>query len=474
MAKEWKKIQRSDEDYTGKVTGTIDGTSVADIKSGASAGTASKVVTDAAFDGSNVLKESNAAAGLKNSGVTINADGTLSGAGSGQVTPAGVGAVDTDLSNAPDAIKNSETTKTDVGLDQVVNESPSTLKTTMSLNNVENKNQATILGGNLTGTIGGTANATVVSGAADGATIKPAFDTSGSDPIIKVANAPSTLKNASISINSDGSLTGAGSGSVSATGLGAIKTDLANAPTTILNSNTTKSDVGLDQVTNESKTTMFTSPTFSGTVAGVSKTHVGLGSVSNITTTAIREGVTKDNVGLGSVDNTADSAKPVSTAQAASIATKAPTANPTFTGTVAGVSKGMVGLGSVVDQAITVASGKIKFDGTAQTIDADKIGGSTLNEAKTAAATLAEGNILDGAPAGLQTLNELAAALNDDASFNTTVTNSIATKGPAPLTLTAEDVDGDSTFSSAANTPSNLIVGQVGVFGGNQYVVVDV
>ena len=65
MAKEWKKIQRSDEDYTGKVTGTIDGTSVADIKSGASAGTASKVVTDAAFDGSNVLKESNAAAGLK-------------------------------------------------------------------------------------------------------------------------------------------------------------------------------------------------------------------------------------------------------------------------------------------------------------------------------------------------------------------------------------------------------------------------
>ena len=359
-------------------------------------------------------------------------------------------------------------------MDQVVNESPSTLKTTMSLNNVENKNQATILGGNLTGTIGGTANATVVSGAADGATIKPAFDTSGSDPIIKVANAPSTLKNASISINSDGSLTGAGSGSVSATGLGAIKTDLANAPTTILNSNTTKSDVGLDQVTNESKTTMFTSPTFSGTVAGVSKTHVGLGSVSNITTTAIREGVTKDNVGLGSVDNTADSAKPVSTAQAASIATKAPTANPTFTGTVAGVSKGMVGLGSVVDQAITVASGKIKFDGTAQTIDADKIGGSTLNEAKTAAATLAEGNILDGAPAGLQTLNELAAALNDDASFNTTVTNSIATKGPAPLTLTAEDVDGDSTFSSAANTPSNLIVGQVGVFGGNQYVVVDV
>ena len=32
------------------------------------------------------------------------------------------------------------------------------------------------------------------------------------------------------------------------------------------------------------------------------------------------------------------------------------------------------------------------------------------------------------APAALNTLDELAAALNDDASFSTTVTNSIATK----------------------------------------------
>jgi hypothetical protein len=37
-------------------------------------------------------------------------------------------------------------------------------------------------------------------------------------------------------------------------------------------------------------------------------------------------------------------------------------------------------------------------------------------------------NLVDSAPAALDTLNELAAALNDDASFSTTVTNSIATK----------------------------------------------
>ena len=38
--------------------------------------------------------------------------------------------------------------------------------------------------------------------------------------------------------------------------------------------------------------------------------------------------------------------------------------------------------------------------------------------------------LLDSAPSTLNTLNEIAAALNDDADFNTTVTNSIAAKLP--------------------------------------------
>ena len=37
-------------------------------------------------------------------------------------------------------------------------------------------------------------------------------------------------------------------------------------------------------------------------------------------------------------------------------------------------------------------------------------------------------NLVDSAPGTLDTLNELAAALGDDADFSTTVTNSIATK----------------------------------------------
>ena len=46
-------------------------------------------------------------------------------------------------------------------------------------------------------------------------------------------------------------------------------------------------------------------------------------------------GVTKSMVGLGSVDNTADTAKPVSTAQQTALDLKAPLASPTFTGTPA-------------------------------------------------------------------------------------------------------------------------------------------
>ena len=52
--------------------------------------------------------------------------------------------------------------------------------------------------------------------------------------------------------------------------------------------------------------------------------------------------------------------------------------------------------------------------------------------------------LVDSAPAALDTLNELAAALNDDASFSTTITNSLALKAP----LAAPAFTGDATFDS--------------------------
>jgi hypothetical protein len=61
----------------------------------------------------------------------------------------------------------------------------------------------------------------------------------------------------------------------------------------------------------------------------------------------------KGDVGLGNVDNTADTAKPVSTAQQTALDLKAPLASPAFTGTPTGITKSHVGLGNVDNTADT-------------------------------------------------------------------------------------------------------------------------
>ena len=55
---------------------------------------------------------------------------------------------------------------------------------------------------------------------------------------------------------------------------------------------------------------------------------------------------------------------------------------------------------------------------------------NSTNVATTAYVTTALANLVDGAPSTLNTLDEIAAALNDDAALNTTLTTSIATKLP--------------------------------------------
>lgn len=72
-----------------------------------------------------------------------------------------------------------------------------------------------------------------------------------------------------------------------------------------------RTTIGLGNVTNENKATMFNNPTFTGTVAGVTKTHVG----------------------LGNCDNTSDANKPVSSATQLALDLKANRASPTLTGT---------------------------------------------------------------------------------------------------------------------------------------------
>jgi hypothetical protein len=148
-------------------------------------------------------------------------------------------------------------------------------------------------------------------------------------------------------------------------------------------------------------------------------TTTGVQTLTNKTITT-PAGLVKSDVGLGNVDNTTDANKPVSTATQTALDLKAPKADPTFTGTVSGITKAMVGLGNVDDTADTA-----KPVSTAQ---ATAI--ATAKSEAIADATSQVNALLTGAPAALNTLDELAAALGDDANFATTVTTALGNKAP--------------------------------------------
>ncbi len=89
-------------------------------------------------------------------------------------------------------------------------------------------------------------------------------------------------------------------------------------------------------------------------------------------------------------------------------------------------------------------------------------GTNTTQLATTAFVTTAVANTIDGAPGALDTLNELAAALNDDASFSTTVTNLINANethidNAVTLTGVAKDSTHLGTFTGATITDNQTI-----------------
>ena len=96
--------------------------------------------------------------------------------------------------------------------------------------------------------------------------------------------------------------------------------------------------------------------------------------------------------------------------------------NITVTGTVDGID--VAGL-QAAKNSISTSNGAILNGVTATTQSA---GDNSTKIATTAYTDTAISNLVDSSPSALNTLNELAAALGDDANFSTTVTNSIATK----------------------------------------------
>ncbi|WP_290943772.1 hypothetical protein [Hyphomonas sp.] len=129
------------------------------------------------------------------------------------------------------------------------------------------------------------------------------------------------------------------------------------------------------------------------------------------------------------------------------------TGNITVTGTVDGVD---IAARDTLFGGLTASSG-VLTDGVTATTQAQS--NNSAQVATTAYVRTAVANLVDSSPAALDTLNELAAAIGDDANFSTTITNSIGTKMPlagGEFTgdVTCENItpDGDSSRNLGTNS----------------------
>ena len=127
-----------------------------------------------------------------------------------------------------------------------------------------------------------------------------------------------------------------------------------------------------------------------------------------------------------------------------------------------------VDLSAILDAAAVVRANSVspKFTGTINAVDGTFTGtlaaptaapGTNPTQvASTAFVAAAVAALVDASPATLDTLNELAAALNDDANFATTVTDAIALKLDSAGAAEALDVDHLITLSGVAAASDNL------------------
>jgi len=129
------------------------------------------------------------------------------------------------------------------------------------------------------------------------------------------------------------------------------------------------------------------------------------------------------------------------------------TGNITVTGTVDGVD---IATRDTLFGGLTSSSGVLS-NGVTATTQAQSDNSTKVST--TAYVRTAISNLVDSSPAALDTLNELAAAIGDDANFSTTITNSIGTKMPlagGEFTgdVTCENItpDGDSSRNLGTNS----------------------
>ena len=225
------------------------------------------------------------------------------------------------------------------------------------------------------------------------------------------------------------------------------------------------------------------SPTFTGTVTlplgTVTSSMILDGTITTgdvadlaVTTAKIADGsittaklgddsVTTGKIVAGTIiDSDINAAAAIATSKISGLDTalglKAPLASPTFTGTVSGITKSMVGLGSVDNTA----------DAAKPVSTAQATAIATAKSEAIADATAQVNAVIASAPAALNTLDELAAALGDDANFATSVTTSLGLKAPlasptftGTVTVAAAGVAFTDGTQTKAGIPSLTTIG---------------
>ena len=219
----------------------------------------------------------------------------------------------------------------------------------------------------------------------------------------------------------------------------------------------------------ESKTETLTNKTFD--VEGTGN------SISNIDVADLKSGVLDTNLSsVSSSDDTLASAKAIK-----AYADTKLSGNETITlsGDVSGsgttsisvtvaddshnhVISNVDGLQSALDDKAPLASPALTGTPTATTAAANT---NTTQIATTQYVQTELSALVDSAPGTLDTLNELAAALGDDANFSTTVTNSIATKMPLAGGTFTGNVTIDAKLTVDQDTTNQMVASFEGIDG---------